>query len=445
MKLLTPEIFWHGRDPLYSIDFQFGKREVKRIATCGTDRMIRIWSIKISSEEPILINYLSTLNRHHKSVNVVRFSPNGEILASGGDDSAIILWKLSPTLASNTTNFMNEEEEEAKETWTVFKMLRSHLEDVYDLSWSQDACYLLSGSVDNTAILWDIKKGHKLWMFTDHKSFVQGVSFDPLGTFIATMSSDRACRIYQRPNYSLVSQIKKLEPSFLSVGISSLGNSDSKKPINIFHDDLMKSFFRRLSFSPDGQLLVVPSGCYEDINESTDANTVNSCTFVFMRNNFSKPVLQLPVPSWCMTTLAVRFSPILYKLRPTLRKGIIDTDSHYDSKPWLKYETLFKLAYRMVYAVATDNSVIIYDTQQIYPISLISNIHYHTISDLSWSEDGLILMVSSTDGYCSIITFETNELGEIYIKEKPELDVSGCDEIISYETVQTNQSQSMTT
>lgn len=36
---------------------------------------------------------------------------------------------------------------------------RSHLEDVYDLSWSSDGQRLLSGSVDNSAILWDIKKG----------------------------------------------------------------------------------------------------------------------------------------------------------------------------------------------------------------------------------------------------------------------------------------------
>jgi len=30
---------------------------------------------------------------------------------------------------------------------------------VYDISWSSDSKLLLSGSVDNTAILWDVKKG----------------------------------------------------------------------------------------------------------------------------------------------------------------------------------------------------------------------------------------------------------------------------------------------
>lgn len=36
---------------------------------------------------------------------------------------------------------------------------RGHIEDVYDLCWSPDGNNLISGSVDNSAIIWDIAKG----------------------------------------------------------------------------------------------------------------------------------------------------------------------------------------------------------------------------------------------------------------------------------------------
>lgn len=42
MKVTTPEISWHERDPIYSIDYQPGKRKVKRIATTGVDKFIRV-------------------------------------------------------------------------------------------------------------------------------------------------------------------------------------------------------------------------------------------------------------------------------------------------------------------------------------------------------------------------------------------------------------------
>jgi hypothetical protein len=35
MKVTTPEISWHERDPIYSVDFQPGNRKIKRIEMKG--------------------------------------------------------------------------------------------------------------------------------------------------------------------------------------------------------------------------------------------------------------------------------------------------------------------------------------------------------------------------------------------------------------------------
>lgn len=68
----------------------------------------------------------------------------------------------------------------------------------------------------------------------------------------------------------------------------------------------------------------------------------------------------------------------------------------------------------MIFAIATKCSVYLYDTQQKLPFGLISNIHYTRLTDLAWSNDGHTLVVSSTDGYCSIVQFPEGELGQVY-------------------------------
>lgn len=40
----------------------------------------------------------------------------------------------------------------------------------------------------------------------------------------------------------------------------------------------------------------------------------------------------------------------------------------------------------MVYAVATQDSVLLYDTQQKTPICVVSNLHCATFTDLAWYE-----------------------------------------------------------
>jgi len=68
-----------------------------------------------------------------------------------------------------------------------------------DLCWSNDSNYLLSGSLDGSAILWQINNNKfcKLQTFEGHKKFVQGVALHPALKLIATASSDATVRIYK--------------------------------------------------------------------------------------------------------------------------------------------------------------------------------------------------------------------------------------------------------
>ncbi|XP_057336191.1 chromatin assembly factor 1 subunit B [Microplitis mediator] len=395
MKCTIPEISWHNRDPVLSVDIQQCK-QIKddvngklywRLATGGADSHVLIWHVTVNELGVASVNCVAELNRHQKTVNVVRFSPSGEILATGDDESVIILWKhkegTEPPPLPGEEN-INEEQ------WTSWKVLRGHLEDVYDISWSPDNNMLVSGSVDNTAIVWDVRKGRSISILQDYKGFVQGVSWDPCNQYITTLSTDRQCRLIDLNTMKTIQRVSKSKIP------TPPGHSLENKIIRLFCDDTFKSYFRRLTFTIDGSLIIAPSGII-DSQESTDC--LSNATIIFSRNNIKEPIMVLPTLD--EPTIAVRCCPLYFELR---NQGPV---------------ALIALPYRLVFAVATQKSVFIYDTQQISPIAIISNIHYTRLTDVTWSSDGRLLVVSSTDGYCSIIHFQEGELGKIYTVNEP--------------------------
>lgn len=208
------------------------------------------------------------------------------------------------------------------------------------------------------------------------------------------------------------------------------------KNANIYANETFTSFFRRLTFAPDGSLLFTPAGQYKtshvsatDSSKTTDEiiNTV----YIYTRAGFNKPPIS-HLPGHKKPSVAVKCSPIFYTLRQTpqpARHITLDTSSieeSFSSLPdpvvssakdgasmeppsstlaandLVKNNTgtkaterdspstsqspapVFTLPYRIVYAVATQDGVLVYDTQQQTPICVVSNLHFATFTDLTW-------------------------------------------------------------
>ncbi|XVF16966.1 hypothetical protein REPUB_Repub10bG0076500 [Reevesia pubescens] len=384
MKGGTVQINWHDTKPVLTLDFH---PISGLLATGGADFDIKLWLINpglVQNKIPTA-SYQNSLSYHGSAVNALRFSPSGEQLASGADGGELIIWKLHTT--------------ETGQSWKVFKSLPFHRKDVLDLQWSTDGAFLISGSVDNTCIIWDVNKGSVHQMLEGHFHYVQGVAWDPLSKYVASLSSDRTCRIYVNKPQTKTKGVEKLNYICQHTIVKAEQQRiDDSKPLksHLFHDETLPSFFRRLAWSPDGSFLVVPAGSYK---MSASSETVNA-TYVFSRKDLSRPSLQLPGAS--KPVVAVRFCPLAFNLRGSNPAGF------------------FKLPHRLVFAVATLNSLYIYDTESAPPIAILAGLHYAAITDIAWSYDARYLALSSQDGYCTLVEFEKDELGVAISLSEPE-------------------------
>ncbi|KAJ1569969.1 hypothetical protein HK096_008016, partial [Nowakowskiella sp. JEL0078] len=276
--------------------------------------------------------------------------------------------------------------------------------EVYDLNWSPNGKYLIAGCVKNNARIFNVEDGSCIHVLSDHSHFVQGVAWDPLGKFIATQSADRlsieilessSVKVY---TISMDSGIMK-KPECISTSariVQNIPNSPDSKDKNaplitkLYHDETLSSFFRRLEFSPDGSLLLCPSGLM--LKNDKLLNTVN----IYARSMIDKEPVGF-VTDLGKPTIGVSCNPILFK-------------RHENSET---YERL-KLPYRIIFAVASLDAVTLYDTQLNHPIAQFRDLHFTTLTDISWSQDGRLLIMTSTDGFCTIVAFEKNELGVQY-------------------------------
>ena len=256
-------------------------------------------------------------------------------------------------------------------------------------------------------------------------------------------------------------------------------SSSSWSSVKLYGDESFTNFFRRLTFSPDGAMLLTPAGHFEDPSvipgsssrssskqpestrsrKSSNSNeadpTSASSVYIYTRANFARPpVAQLPGHK--KPSVAVKFSPVLYELRqdltaeapvpkrvtiergkdftadvdiaaPVASETPSDTDSmvststkktgplpapkptisplpmpapHYLPSPTSPVESLptpalspvpppsttsvFALPYRMLFAIATMDTITIHDTQQAGPVCMFTKLHYDEFTDMSW-------------------------------------------------------------
>ena len=130
------------------------------VATDG--EIVQLWDIRTGKVKTELIG-------HQGSVGAVAYSPNGSVLASGGNDRKIRLWHA----ASGELLFTFPEQ----------------LDSIMSITFSPDGQRIASGTVADIYIS-DLATGKHIATLTGHRRPVRSVAFSPDGKLLASGSDD---------------------------------------------------------------------------------------------------------------------------------------------------------------------------------------------------------------------------------------------------------------
>lgn len=166
-----PEIRdYKGKERIISVDFS--PNENSLVAGGYRDGTVKLWNLSTGKSKVV--------NQHHNRAMIVRFNANGQMLASGGEDGTINIWKKG---------------------YQPFS-IQAHEKPVYGLAFSHDGSMLASASEDRTVKLWKVNNQKIDWVdtFTGHTGGVYSVSFSPKSDkyfLIASASEDTTVRLWR--------------------------------------------------------------------------------------------------------------------------------------------------------------------------------------------------------------------------------------------------------
>ena len=150
---------------------------------------------------------------HSHPVAVVRFSPNGQALASAGADHTVRLWSLiSSALSSSSSSALSASSSSSSSSsqstssllspppvtsLRTSRSLDGHTQGVSDLSWSPDGSLLASASDDGTLRIWDVGEGRSACKpLRGHVNHVMCLHFCPRANIIASGSFDESVKLW---------------------------------------------------------------------------------------------------------------------------------------------------------------------------------------------------------------------------------------------------------
>jgi len=155
-----------SRDKVRSIDFNYITSE---IAVALGDCNILVFDLHT-------LDYKKDFIAHQLAANVVRYSPDGKLLLTGGRDAHLNIWQV--------------------ENYELVKSIPAHNWAIYDIVFNSDATLFATASRDKTIKIWDAKTYQLLKRITKenfdtHTHSVNKLLWSTYNNYLVSAGDDR--------------------------------------------------------------------------------------------------------------------------------------------------------------------------------------------------------------------------------------------------------------
>ncbi|XP_062083101.1 protein HIRA isoform X2 [Humulus lupulus] len=208
-----------------------------------------------------------------------------------------------------------------------------------------------------------------------HSSLVKGVTWDPIGSFIASQSDDKTVIIWRTSDWSLAHRTD-------GHWTKSLGST----------------FFRRLGWSPCGHFITTTHGFQKPRHSAPVLERGEwSATFDFLGHN--APVI------------VVKFNHSMFRRNATSSQETKTTAGAGWANGGSKAGAKEPQPYNVIAIGSQDRTITVWTTASPRPLFVAKHFFTQSVVDLSWSPDGYSLFACSLDGSVASFHFESKELG----------------------------------
>ncbi|GMK56441.1 hypothetical protein CspeluHIS016_0302810 [Cutaneotrichosporon spelunceum] len=155
----------------------------KALVSAGADGYVHFWDAKTGAHQ-------RALRCHRTGINDISLSPDGLYFCTASDDNTALVF-ASDHLVDAVAG------EERVHTHAVpLRTLLGHTATVLCVAYGPRSNLIVTGSYDESAIVWDVRRGRALRTLPAHADAIWSVGWDAEGALVITGSADGLIRLW---------------------------------------------------------------------------------------------------------------------------------------------------------------------------------------------------------------------------------------------------------